>query len=97
MSEVIKYLAREYPALTLNLKKENKSQYDLGVIIACKNELNRGYRLLEISEPTEQGTVMSFVYCESREELIESSSIVVNMMKDFEKAYNGWDLSYTLN
>lgn len=97
MSKTIKNITREYPVLTLDLKKEKKVEYDLGIILACRNELSKGYRLLEINEPTKEGTSMSFVYCDTKEELVESNSVIVDMIYDFQKKYNGWDLSAILN
>lgn len=96
MSEIIKKIAKEYPLLTSELKEINPCEYELGIILSCKNELDKGYKFESREEVTENGTVLNFVYCEKKEELVSASKIVFNMIDDFKKKYDGWDLAYIL-
>ena len=97
MAEAVKNISKEYPLLTLELKESNQAEYDLGIIIACKNELEKGFKFVDKHEATDNGTVLDFTNCENKKELVASNEILAGMINDFKKKYDGWDLSYILS
>lgn len=93
MTENIKKISKEYPLLTSGLKEVNPCEYDLGIIMAYKSQIDEGLKPFLQHNPTDDGTVIDFVECKDEEDLNSCNILIDNMVAEFKKKYDGWDLA----
>lgn len=86
-----------YPMLTSDLQKTNICEYELGLILASIEEYRRSYKQVLVEEATENGTKIEFVAMLDKKEKEQFKNDLIDMIEEFKKKYDGWDILYTLN